>query len=96
MSDSKNVRMMRLVDELAEAAKRVGIEVRREKIMREIGYRVRGGPCRLRDQDLIILDREQAPGDQIEVLAEALRTRDLEQVYLSPAARRILQVTPVD
>jgi hypothetical protein len=96
MGDSKNVRMMRLVDELAEAAKRVGIEVRREKIMREIGYRVRGGPCRLRDQDLIILDREQAPGDQIEVLAEALRTRDLEQVYLSPAARRILQVTPVD
>lgn len=94
MGDSKNVRMVRLVDELAEAAKRVGIEVRREKIMREIGYRVRGGPCRLRDQELIILDREQAPADQIEVLAEALRTRDLEQVYLSPAARRILQVTP--
>jgi hypothetical protein len=94
MGDSKNVRMVRLVDELAEAAKRVGIEVRCEKIMREVGYRVRGGPCRLRDQDLIILDREQAPADQIEVLAEALRTRDLEQVYLSPAARRILQVTP--
>ncbi len=94
MGDSKNVRMVRLVDELAEAAKRVGIEVRREKIMREVGYRVRGGPCRLRDQDLIILDREQAPADQIEVLAEALRTRDLEQVYLSPAARRILHVTP--
>jgi len=94
MSESKNGRLLRLVDELTEAAKRVGIEVRREKIMREIGYRVRGGPCRLRDQDLIILDREQAPGDQIEVLAEALRSRDLEQVYLSPAARRILQVAP--
>lgn len=94
MGESKTVRMMRLVDELAEAAKRVGIEVRREKIMREVGYRVRGGPCRLRDQDMIILDREQAPADQIEVLAEALRSRDLEQVYLSPAARRILQVAP--
>jgi hypothetical protein len=90
MGESKSGRMLRLVDELAEAAKRVGIEVRREKIMREVGYRVRGGPCRLRDQDLIILDREQAPADQIEVLAEALRSRDLEQVYLSPAARRIL------
>jgi hypothetical protein len=94
MGESKTARMMRLVDELAEAAKRVGIEVRREKIMRDVGYRVRGGPCRLRDQDMIILDREQAPADQIEVLAEALRSRDLEQVYLSPAARRILQVTP--
>jgi hypothetical protein len=94
MGESKSGRMLRLVDELAEAAKRVGIEVRREKIMREVGYRVRGGPCRLRDQDLIILDREQAPADQIEVLAEALRSRDLEQVYLSPAARRILQSSP--
>ena len=94
MAESKNARMARLVDELADAAKRVGIEVRREKIMREVGYRVRGGPCRLRDQDLIILDREQPPADQIEVLAEALRTRDLEQVYLSPAARRILQAAP--
>jgi hypothetical protein len=93
MGDTRNVRMVRLVDELADAAKRVGIEVRREKIMREVGYRVRGGPCRLRDQDLIILDREQPPADQIEVLVEALRTRDLEQVYLSPAARRILQAT---
>lgn len=91
MGDSKNARMMRLVDELAEAAKRAGIEVRREKIMREVGYRVRGGPCRLRNQDLIILDREQAPADQIEVLADALRSRNLEQVYLSPAARKILQ-----
>jgi hypothetical protein len=94
MGESKTARMMRLVDELAEAAKRVGIEVRREKIMRDVGYRVRGGPCRLRDQDMIILDREQAPADQIEVLAEALRSRDLEQVYLSPAARKILQTGP--
>ena len=94
MTESKNGRLLRLVDELTEAAKRVGIEVRREKIMREVGYRVRGGPCRLRGQDLIILDREQAPGDQVEVLAEVLRSRDLEQVYLSPAARRILQVAP--
>ena len=94
MGESKTSRMMRLVDELAEAAKRVGIEVRREKIMREVGYRVRGGPCRLRNQDMIILDREQAPADQIEVLAEALRSRDLEQVYLSPAARRILDTLP--
>ena len=52
------------------------------------------GACRLREQDLLILDREQAPADQIEVLAEALRGRDLEQVYLSPAARRVLQTGP--
>ena len=47
-----------------------------------------------RNQDLLILDRDQAPSDQIEVLAEALRGRDLEAVYLSPAARRLLQTAP--
>lgn len=94
MSENKGTRLLRLVDELAEAAQRVGLEVRREKILREVGYRARGGACRLREKDLIILDREQAPAEQIEVLAEALRARDLETVYLSPAARRVLQTGP--
>lgn len=82
---------MRLVDELAEVAQRIGLEVRRERILREVGYRARGGACRLREKDLIIIDREMAPADQVEMLAEALRTRDLEALYLSPAARRLLQ-----
>lgn len=91
MSDNKGMRLLRLVDELAEVAKRLGLEVRREKILREVGYRARGGACRLREKDLIIIDREMAPAEQVEMLAEALRTRDLENLYLSPAARRLLQ-----
>jgi hypothetical protein len=47
--------------------------------------------CRLRGEDLIIIDRDQAPHEQLEIVAEALQGRDLEAVYLSPAARRILQ-----
>jgi hypothetical protein len=86
--------LARLVDELIEAAGRCGLEVRREKILREIGYRVRGGACRLHEKDLLILDRDQPPADQVETIAEALRDRDLEQLYLSPAARRLLQTGP--
>jgi len=83
---------MRIVDELAEAARRVGLEVRREKIMREIGYRTRGGACRLRDKNLLIVDPDQPAGEQLEVIAEALRSRDLESLYLSPAARRVVHL----
>jgi hypothetical protein len=90
MSERNESRLLALVDELAEAAARVGLEVRREKILREVGYRARGGACRLRDKDLVILDREQPAREQLEVLAEALRARDLESVYLSPAARRAI------
>lgn len=94
MSDNKGTRLLRLVDELAEAAKRIGLEVRRERILREVGYRARGGACRLREKDLIILDRDLPAADQIEVLAEVLRERNLEEIYLSPAARRVLQTGP--
>ena len=81
---------MGLVDELAQAAQQVGLEVRREKILREIGYRTRGGACRLREKNLVIIDRDQPASEQLEVIAEALRSRDLESVYLSPAARRVM------
>ena len=91
MGEQKESRMLKLVDELCEAAERVGLVVRREKILREIGYRVRGGACRLREKNLVIIDRDMALAEQLEVLADALRSRDLESLYLSPAARRIVQ-----
>lgn len=94
MGDNKGIRFARLADELADTAKRLGLEVRREKILREVGYRARGGACRFRDRNLIIIDRDMPPAEVVEVLADALRERDLEQLYLSPAARRLLNAGP--
>jgi hypothetical protein len=91
MSENSASRLLRLVDELTETARRLGLEVRREKILREVGYRARGGACRLREKDLIILDSAQPPSEQVEVLVEILRARNLDDLYLSPAARRALQ-----
>ena len=91
MSENSASRLLRLVDELTETARRLGLEVRREKILREVGYRARGGACRLREKDLIILDSAQPPAEQVEVLVEILRARNLDDLYLSPAARRAFQ-----
>lgn len=91
MSENSASRLLRLVDELTETARRLGLEVRREKILREVGYRARGGACRLREKDLIILDSAQPLAEQVEVLVEILRARNLDDLYLSPAARRALQ-----
>jgi hypothetical protein len=84
-------RIVAMVEELAAAAERVGMQVRRERLLREVGYRARGGACRLREKNFVIIDSAQPPAEQLEVLLEALRTRDLETLYLSPAARRLLQ-----
>ena len=94
MSGNKSARTAEILEELIGAAERCGIEVRREKLLREIGYRARSGSCRVREKNLVILDRDQPPSEQLEVLADALRERDLESLYLSPAARSILESNP--
>src|SRR5580700_1855103 len=91
LSQAKGTRTAQLVTELEELAQRCGIEVRHEKLLREIGYRARSGSCKVREKNLVILDRALAPPEQVEILAEALRGQDLENLYLSPAARRLLQ-----
>jgi hypothetical protein len=91
VSGARTARTAELVEELIAAAERCGIEVRREKLLREIGYRARSGSCRVKEKNLVILDREQPPAEQLEVLADALREHDLEALYLSPAARRMFE-----
>lgn len=94
MTEHNESRLRRVVEELIEAAERSGVKVRREKLLREVGYRARGGACRLREENLVIIDRDQPAHEQLELLAEALRERDLESVYLSPAARRAIGAAP--
>jgi len=79
-----------VVDELKGLAARVGIEVREEKLLREIGYQVRSGSCRVRGADLLLVDRDLSPAGRMEVLLEELSRRDLGSVYVSPELRRIL------
>lgn len=79
-----------LLEELKTAAGRLGFEVREEKLLREVGYRVRSGSCRVRETQVILLDRGLPPAAQIDVLVEELAGCALEDVYLSPAARGLL------
>lgn len=80
-----------LLEELKAVALNLGIRVREEKLLREVGYRVRSGACRLRESDMVLLDRGLPPSVQIEVLADVLAERAVDTVYLSPAARRLLE-----
>jgi hypothetical protein len=60
------------LQELIGAAKQKNIEVRTEKLLREVGYRTRSGRCRVKGKELILLDRDASVSDQIEFLAAAL------------------------
>ena len=80
-----------MLEELKNVATQLGFEVREEKLLREVGYRVRSGSCRVRQTDVILLDRDLPLSAQIDVLVEELARRPLDDVYVSPVARRLLE-----
>ncbi len=67
-----------LLQELTIAANRRNIEVRAEKLLREVGYRARSGRCRVNGREVIILDRDAPLADQIEFLSAVLAKETTE------------------
>jgi hypothetical protein len=80
-----------LLQELKTVAEQLGIQVREEKLLREVGYRVRGGGCRVRGQEMVFLDRDLPLAERIEVMLDELARRDLDLESLSPSLRRLLR-----
>ncbi|HEY7716729.1 MAG TPA: hypothetical protein VIE90_19600 [Candidatus Binatia bacterium] len=67
------------LQELILSAKRLNIQVRSEKLLREAGYRTKSGSCRVRGKDLILLDRDARITDQIDFLATELAEREADR-----------------
>lgn len=74
MAQPKNKNESRL-QELIGAAKQMNIEVRTEKLLREVGYRARSGRCRVKGQELILIDRDAPVSEQVDFLAGELADR---------------------
>jgi hypothetical protein len=60
------------LSELIGTARQRNIEVRTEKLLREVGYRARSGRCRVHGQELILIDRDAPISDQIDFLSTEL------------------------
>ena len=74
----------RLLEELTDAAQRLGYEVRTEK------GNFRGGRCAVGGARLIVLNTRYLPEQRLAVLAECLRA-EAEGIYLKPAVRDALE-----
>lgn len=79
------MKIQQLVSELEEAARQLGVQVRKEK------GSFRGGYCTRNDEELLMLNRNHPPEAHLAILAEALRTLNVDSVYLKPAVRRALE-----
>ena len=81
--EPENENLVRLKD----IAARVGLEVREERLTREVGYTVRGGLCRVDEQEVVLLDKTSDPEARIEILCGVLAQRDLEGIFIDPDLR---------
>ncbi|HZR85053.1 MAG TPA: hypothetical protein VFD92_28415 [Candidatus Binatia bacterium] len=89
-SPARSPRLEALAKELCELAERVGIHVRQERLLREVGYHTKSGLVWLDGAEILLLDHELAPDQKVELLTGVLGERDLAGVELSDDARQAL------
>ncbi len=83
------------IDLLEELAEGFGIQIRYEAInLDEESAYVAGGLCQLRGKYLIIINSRSPMKERIQTLAGALKHFDLDQVYIRPAVRELLDKVP--
>ncbi|MFH1436784.1 MAG: hypothetical protein ABIJ56_13840 [Pseudomonadota bacterium] len=77
-----------IVERLEEAARGMGIEIRYDQMPRP-GYS--GGLCRIRKQWVLIVNRASMPLERAEIIAGAISTREIDNVYLPPDVREFIK-----
>ena len=81
-----------IIDQLQELAERFGIQIRYESIsLDEEGINLVGGLCKLRGEKLLIINSKAPVSDKIQALAKALSNFDLDQIYIRPAIRGLIE-----
>jgi hypothetical protein len=78
MAPLKQKQLLRM-RELIGTAQQLNIEVRTEKLLREVGYKPRSGRCRVNGQEVILIDRDAPISEQIEFLASELTSKNPEE-----------------
>jgi hypothetical protein len=80
----------KVLQHFEDLAEKLGIEIVDEKLG-ETEFPVKGGLCKVKGTFKIFLDRSESIEARIEILAKALSSFDLENVYLVPYIREVLE-----
>jgi N-dimethylarginine dimethylaminohydrolase len=84
-----------MINQLEELIKSFGIQIRCEAIKQDEDLvNVVGGLCLLRGEYVLIINSKATTMDRIKTLATALKHFDLDQIYLRPVLRELLDKTP--
>ena len=79
-----------LYQELIDLAERLQIEVS-EQNLKTAGVKVQSGLCRVKGQNLFIMDKHASIHKKISILAAMLAEVPHEDVFIIPAVRELLE-----
>lgn len=74
-----------IVKAMEEAVQQLGVEVRHER------GNFRGGLCTVGGATVVVLNKRRPVESHLAILAEALRTLPVDEVYLRPAVRDAIE-----
>ena len=81
-----------LLGELERVGRALGIAVRYERLGEEGDTApIRSGLCRVKEQNLLLIDSRLSTAERCRVIASSLRAFDLSNVYITPAVRLLLE-----
>jgi len=84
-----------IIEQLEELVKSFSIQIRSEPIKQDEDLvRVVGGLCLLKGEYILIINSKATIVERINTLATALKHFDLEQIYLRPILRELLDRIP--
>ena len=85
-----------IIEYLEELAERFGIQIRYEAIKQdEDSINVVGGLCLLKGEYVLIINSKATVKDRIKTLAMAVKHFDLDQIYIRPVLRELLDRVPL-
>jgi hypothetical protein len=81
-----------IIEQLEELIRGFGIKIRYEPITFDDEItNVVGGLCKLRGEKLLIINSKSPMRDKIKTFAQALRSFDLDKIYIKPAIRALIE-----
>ncbi len=79
-----------LYQELKDLSEKLGIAVIEQNLRETPGIKVKSGLCKVKGQLRFIMDKHKHVRDKAAILASCLGRMSLEDIYIVPAVREIL------
>jgi hypothetical protein len=88
---SPGMEVYRIIESFEELAKNLGVKVRYEIINHDEELpKAAGGLCRFKGGYILIINSKAPASEQIRTFVEALKSFELDQIYIKPALRELL------